>query len=134
MGGRVLRKRWERQNNLDKLLHIKTKELYPKSKMKKRKKTDEKLFKKKEENIMFDSLISSVKLMQSMMMRHEGPEVKDGFERICDVCNKLRICLKVQGQQRYCCMTCMTKNTDKSMVCSMCSSESSFSQGRYLSM
>jgi len=128
--GRVLRKRWERQNNLDKLLHIKTKELYPKSKMKKRKKTDEKLFKKKEENIMFDSLISSVKLMQSMMMRHEGPEVKDGFERICDVCNKLRICLKVQGQQRYCCMTCMTKNTDKSMVCSMCSSEVQFQSGK----
>ena len=90
----------------------------------------EKNLKKKEENIMFDSLIGSVKLMQAMMMRHEGPEVKDGFERICDVCNKLRICLKVPGQQRYCCMTCMTKNTDKRMVCSMCSSKVQFQSGK----
>ena len=84
---------------------------------------------KEDKDQMFDVLMEGVKLMQAMMMGEQGAEVKAGFERKCDVCRKLRMCLRMHGQ-RYCCMACMTSSTDTNMVCSMCGNQFDLQSGK----
>ena len=129
--GRALRQRWERQNNLDKLVDSKIEEMHLKNTRHdiNIEESSGRSREKEEKDQMFDVLMEGVKLMQAMMMGEQGAEVKAGFERKCDVCRKLRMCLRMHGQ-RYCCMACMSSNTDTNMACSMCGNQFDLLSGK----
>jgi serine/threonine protein kinase len=134
--GRVLRTRWKRQDNLDKLVGIKMEKKIvisasDDSKDKPRgmiSRADEGPLSGKKEDKMFDVLMSSVKEMQARMLGQQGVEVRAGVEKKCGICSKLRVCILVQGQS-YCCMTCMARNMEH-MVCSMCGDKFNTQDGK----